>query len=162
MKEKIVLSGLLTWGLLILAACVNNPDAGAPDEPVVGDPAKGATQELPDDEVNLDGWLRGEVYIKQIDLVIMESYPIQVSLHVTGELPTPCDKLVYDVSAPDEDNQIQVDIYHLYDPAGICIQKIEPFDENIAISALDTPLEDGTYSVWVNGEKAGEFSYPGG
>jgi hypothetical protein len=36
---------------------------------------------------------------------------------------------------------------------------IEPFEESVSIPMTGKP--DGMYTVWVNGELVGEFSYPG-
>ncbi len=106
-----------------------------------------------------DNAQRGEIFISESQLLIMESYPVQVSLSLSGELPTPCNIFQADVSGPDADNQIHVEAYTLIDPAATCIQMLEPFEEGISI-----PMQgqaDGDYSVWLNGELVGEFSYPG-
>ena len=90
----------------------------------------------------------------------MESYPIQVMLSLSGDLPTPCHSFHADVSEPNQKNEIHVDVYSLVDPEIMCIQKIEPFVENVSIPM--TGAADGTYTVWVNGKLVGEFNYPGG
>jgi inhibitor of cysteine peptidase len=103
--------------------------------------------------------VRGTVFINDVQLLIMESYPIQVMLNISGELPTPCHIFKADVSEPDEDNEIQVEIYSLVAEGEVCIEVIQPFIENVSIPMAGKP--DGVYTVWVNEEKVGEFSYPG-
>lgn len=101
----------------------------------------------------------GAVYVDSADLLIMESYPVQVRLWVTGNLPTPCHSFEAQVAAADAQNRIYVTAYSAADPAAMCAQVLQPFEEGIAI-----PMEsaaDGTYSVWLNGELVGEFTYPG-
>ena len=126
--------------LLILSACtsnnLNNPGNPPPDNMV-----------------------RGPVYLGEMHLVVMESYPVQVSLHVSGELPTPCHTLSYTISDPNEKMEIHLDAFSLVEDGTICVQVIHPFEENVPIPM--TGQADGFYTVWMNGEKVGEFSYPG-
>ncbi len=96
---------------------------------------------------------RGNVFIDHSDLLIMESYPIQVALELQGSLPTPCNQLRVIAKPPDEQNQIKVDVYSVIDPAKACVQVLEPFETNIGLGSFPT----GHYSVWVNGELVGEF-----
>ncbi|MGH2581491.1 MAG: hypothetical protein ACRDFQ_01175 [Anaerolineales bacterium] len=102
--------------------------------------------------------LGAEVYITSSELLVAESYPVQVRLHVVGDLPTPCHTFAAEVSGPDGENRIDVSAYSIGDPLAICVQVLEPFDETVAIPI--TGAADGTYSVWLNGEFVGEFSYP--
>jgi hypothetical protein len=97
---------------------------------------------------------RGEVSISSQELLIMESYPLQVALLIKGTLPTPCHKLRVEVSEPDIQNIIAVEAYSLVDPNQNCIQVLEPFDENIPLGSYP----DGSYTVTLNGEEVGEFT----
>ncbi|MDH3944275.1 MAG: hypothetical protein OEV06_09310 [Anaerolineae bacterium] len=160
--RKLIYGALSISAFLTAVACTAEPQGPDADDPVLGDPDKSAPPSSPGAPSDPEGWVRGNAFINETDLLIMESYPIQVSLLVLGELPTPCNRLAYDIDPPDEENQIHIEIYSLYEPETICIQVIEPFEENISISSLDTPLDEGLYTVWVNGEKVGEFNYPGG
>jgi len=96
---------------------------------------------------------RGNVFPQESSLVIRESYPPQISLNLSGDLPTPCHQLRAEVSAPDTDNKINVDVYSVVDPNQVCIQVLEPFEESIDLGTFPS----GHYSVWVNGESVGEF-----
>ena len=96
---------------------------------------------------------RGNVYINEASLIIRESFPPQVSLTLAGDLPTPCNQLRAEISAPDPENKIRVDVYSVIDPNRICVQVLEPFEESIDLGTFPT----GHYTVWVNGEMAGEF-----
>jgi hypothetical protein len=101
----------------------------------------------------------GAVFIDSADLLIMESYPVQISLQISGNLPTPCHSFHSEVAAPDDENRIQVTVWSEADPAAMCAQVLEPFEEGVSIPMTGQP--DGTYSVWLNGELVGEFNYPG-
>ena len=98
---------------------------------------------------------RGNVYLNDPSLMIRESYPPQISLSIDGDLPTPCNQLRVKTDTPDQDNKIIVEVYSLINPDKVCIQVLEPFQENIDLGKFAT----GHYSVWVNGKVAGEFDY---
>jgi hypothetical protein len=102
---------------------------------------------------------REPVYIDSADLLIAESFPVQVRLHIVGNLPSPCHEFQFEVEASDGENQIHVTAYSTIDPAAMCAQVLQPFDQTINISMASGA--NGTYSVWLNGEQVGEFSYPG-
>ena len=96
---------------------------------------------------------RGEVFINETSLVIRESYPPQISLSIKGDLPTPCHELRAQIALPDSENKVMVEAYSVVDPNMACTQVLEPFEEFIDLGTFPT----GHYSVWVNGELAGEF-----
>jgi len=96
---------------------------------------------------------RGNVQLEKIDLMIMESWPVQISLQVEGNLPTPCHQLRAKISEKDDDQRIEVEMYSLSHPEDICPQVLEPFDVNIPLGSFK---EEGI-SFWVNGEKVGEY-----
>jgi hypothetical protein len=122
---------------------VEPPERGAP-RPI-------NSEYLPQRE---DGNLtQGNVYIDHSELLIMESYPIQVALVLKGSLPTPCNQLRVIARQPDEQNQIQVDVYSVSDPAQACIQVLEPLEANIGLGSFPA----GHYTVRVNGEVVSEF-----
>lgn len=97
---------------------------------------------------------RGSVTIDTSEVVIMESQPLQIMLHLKGYLPTPCHKLRAQLAEPNAENQINVEIYSLAEPDEICIQVLEAFESNIPLGSY----AQGTYEVLVNGEQAGEFT----
>lgn len=98
----------------------------------------------------------GSVFLnlEESDILLLESYPVQVKLVLRGDLPTPCNQLRVKVSEPDAQNRIQVEVYSVVDPNAICIQVIQPFEAQIALGSFTS----GKFSVYVNGEYLGEFT----
>ena len=96
---------------------------------------------------------RGTIFINGMSLVIRESYPPQIALSINGDLPTPCHELRVEIASPDQENKVIVDSYSVVDPNLACVQVLEPFQEYIDLGTFPS----GHYSVWVNGELAGEF-----
>lgn len=134
------------------------PDSQMPEGPIVNLPGEIPYQDQ-EREPGQGKLSSGNAFVNSADLIVMESFPVQVSIVLVGELPTPCNQLTVDISEPNADNQIQVDVYSLVDPAMTCIAMIEPFSEQVSLPVEG--LADGTYEVWVNGALVGEFSYPG-
>ena len=102
------------------------------------------------DDINLS---RGNVFINESGLVIRESFPPQITLSLSGDLPTPCHELRVNVQEPDSENKINVDVYSVVDPDRVCTQVLEPFQANIDLGTFPS----GHYTVWVNEEMVGEF-----
>lgn len=150
---------------ILLAGCASlgdlvNPQPStstqAPDSPVSSDdqPAGGTLTSPLDPIPGEDQMARGEVTIAESDILLLESYPVQVMLNLKGTLSTPCHHLRAKVNQPDAENRIQVEVYSLYDPNEICIQMLAEYETNIPLGSYP----DGSYAVWVNGEQVGEFT----
>lgn len=96
---------------------------------------------------------RGNIFIEEKGLLIRESYPPQITLQVSGNLPNPCHALRAVISEPDAENKINVEVYTVVDPNLMCTEVLKPFSQNIELGTFPS----GHYSVWVNGELAGKF-----
>ena len=141
----------------LLAAC---DSASMPDDSVehnVNDPQQHVEQ---GDETPPVGAVYSNVTVSNADVLIMESYPIQVAVNVSGMKATPCEHIRVRVAAPDDNNQIHINLDSWANPDLDCIQVLADFEQRVSL-----PLEnviDGEYTVWVNGEQVGTFTYPGG
>ena len=85
--------------------------------------------------------------VEKVDALIMESYPAQISLHVTGYQPDGCTFPVQ-VEQTREGNMVSVKIYRILPPDIMCTMQLVPYDENIK---LDGSFESGEYTIDVNG-----------
>jgi hypothetical protein len=144
---------------MFIAACAPLPGRTPdPDTAVTSPPAGGLSTKVPyvnpvSPKPGDEQLTRGEIFLNEASLVIRESFPPQISLSLGGDLPTPCHALRVEIASPDPENKIRVDTYSLVDPNEVCIQVLEPFQESIDLGTFPT----GHYSVWVNGQLAGEF-----
>ncbi len=126
---------------VLLSAC-----GGGADEPVDSTTATTPTTaplEIPDDA--------GPVFVETTDILLMESFPVQVALHVTGNLPTPCHQAVWEVE--DDGTTIAVRLASVTDPDVFCAQVLEPFDISIPLG----DFESGARVVTLNSEEIGDF-----
>jgi hypothetical protein len=134
---------------------------GDPDEPVTGVPGEGGTPAAQPWEPHPDDAAlnRGEVFLDGAEVLIMESFPLQIRLHLAGSRPTPCHQLRVAVAPPDANNVIAVEVYTVVDPEMVCAQVLAEFDETIPLGRFPTDEHpSGAYTVIVNGETAGEFT----
>jgi hypothetical protein len=120
--------------LVALTACAGtSPPIGSPADPGRQDP----------------------VYVEKTDLLQLESFPVQVVLQVSGQLPDPCHEAIWSVSKPDPEGRIDVEL-HSEAQAGLdCIQVLQPVTLRIPVGSFTS----GSYSVWLNGERVGELSF---
>lgn len=141
---------LLTLVIIFFTLTACTP---ALDEPVNNnEPSTPPTSDyLPNPEdANLT---RDVVYLDTVDLLTLESFPLQFILVFKGNLPTPCHKLRVAANQPDAENKIVMEVYSVTDPNTACILVLEPFEVNFPLG--DYP--QGHYTIWVNGKQVSEF-----
>jgi hypothetical protein len=149
--------------LFVMAACTPAPqatqDATLPPDTAISSPPEEtlqANEPIEDPfspkpgDANLS---RGNVFIQETSLLIRESYPPQISLTLKGDLPTRCHQLRAEIKEATSDNKINVEVYSIVNPDLICTQVLEPFEVSLGLGTFPT----GHYTVYVNGELAGEF-----
>jgi hypothetical protein len=155
--------------MVLLAACGGGEGSGGdptttlppatttdPEQPVDSGGDEPITDPLPPGEVPnprppIAGSIDGEVTISSADLLIMESFPIQVSLQVEGEKPSPCHEVFW--TAEDTGEAIEIDMISQVSSDQSCAQVIEPF-------AISVPLgswADESRDVILNDVEVGSF-----
>jgi len=85
--------------------------------------------------------------VDEIDILILESFPVQVNVIARGNLPDPCTE-ISEILQEKEGNTFFITI-KTYRPPGLCIQVLAPFEEIISLEVYG--LSAGTYTVDVNG-----------
>ncbi|MCG8416030.1 MAG: hypothetical protein MI746_17580 [Pseudomonadales bacterium] len=95
------------------------------------------------------------VNVDSIEVLIMESFPVQVSVAVSGNLSVPCVELLPAAVARKDSVFTVILAETVLGPAETCIAIIEPFETNVSLDVLG--LAAGDYTVVVNGVEA-EFT----
>ena len=85
--------------------------------------------------------------VEEIDILTLESFPVQIFVIAKGYLPDPCTE-IYQITQEREGNAFFVTI-ETYRSPGFCIQVLAPFKETIPLQVYGLPA--GTYTVEVNG-----------
>lgn len=126
---------------LITVACSDSPD-----EPVdSGDrpsPTTGPTG------VPVDA---SPFFVDSTDILLMESFPVQVALRVNGNLPSPCHQPVWEVE--DDGEAIHVTLATVAADDRACTQVLVPTELSVPLGSF----ESGRRSVILNGEEVGDF-----
>lgn len=133
-------------GMLILpVACGRNqePPAPTPGPTVEPSPAPGSNEPT-----------RGQAIVNSIDVLMLESFPVQVNVTAQGDLPDSCTQIDEIISQLTGDT-FRVAITTLRQPGEICTQALVPFEQSIPLDVVGLPA--GDYSVLVNGV-SGSFS----
>ncbi|HEY1409196.1 MAG TPA: NBR1-Ig-like domain-containing protein [Promineifilum sp.] len=91
---------------------------------------------------------RGQAVVNAIDVQILESFPVQVHVVATGELPDSCTE-IDEVISQRTDQTFRVAVTTIRQPSQVCTQALVPFEEVIPLDVAG--LEAGTYEVSVNG-----------
>ena len=85
--------------------------------------------------------------VEEIEIVILESFPVQINVIARGNLPDPRTE-ISEVLQEREGNTFFVTI-KTYRYPGFCIQVLAPFEEIIPLDVYGLPA--GIYNVDVNG-----------
>lgn len=137
---------LLLILFFVLVAC--SPAGGEPslsDEPT--QEATAVPSET-DDPVAPEKMIEGEATVDAISIVILESFPVQVNVNVSGYLGDGCTTLG-DITTNKEDNTFFVNITTKRPADAICTQQLVTFEEGILLDVEG--LAAGIYTVNVNG-----------
>jgi inhibitor of cysteine peptidase len=126
---------LLAILLLILSSCLGV-------QPGVSSPPSGGSS---DGDVGT-GMFKSYTVIENVDVLILESFPMQLHLQVTGHQPDGCEVPVT-IEQRREGNEVFVDVYREMSAAMACPAMVIPYEGKIA---LEGGFESGTYTIHVN------------
>jgi hypothetical protein len=79
--------------------------------------------------------------------------PRRVAVYFLGSMPSVCNELRIEISPPDDERRIFIEIYSLMDPNVSCDRVFQRFEAAILLGTYT----DGRYTVWVNGSLVGDF-----
>ncbi|MEZ4538998.1 MAG: NBR1-Ig-like domain-containing protein [Chloroflexota bacterium] len=131
---------LLTCGLLFIVAACSANGGEAVATPTTGPtvaPTLSSTEPT-----------RGQVVVDSIDVLILESFPVQVNVVARGNLPDSCTQ-VDEIITQQANDTFRVAITTLRQPALACTQALVPFEQTLSLDVVGLPA--GTYTVNVNG-----------
>ena len=94
------------------------------------------------------GSIRGRAKVDEVQINIIESLPVQVSLVVHGFLPDGCTQLV-SIEQSRSPEGLVFDAITDKDPEAVCTQALVPFEEVVSVDLQG--LRAGSYVIDVNG-----------
>ena len=122
---------LATLMMILVAACA--PAAPATPSPIV--------TEVPT--------LGSVAAVKSVDVLILESFPVQVNVVIRGDLPDAGCTTIASVEQVREGNTFRLTLITTTDPLALCAQALTPFEEVVALDVKYLPV--GVYVVDVHG-----------
>jgi len=114
------------------------------DEPVSSDDPEQTKRPEPDEK----GRIYGKANVGSLEILLLESFPLQVNAVVSGFLPDGC-SAIHEITQERVDNTIELVITTSREIDAVCTQALVPFEEVISLDVLDLPA--GEYTVLVNG-----------
>lgn len=88
--------------------------------------------------------------VESIEIMVLESFPVQIRVNATGYLPDPCTK-IDEITKEKDGNTFLITIKTVRPADTFCIAVIVPFQEMISLDVYG--LKAGIYNVDVNGVK---------
>ncbi len=113
----------------------------------------GPVGSIPEPRPPIEGSVDGEVTVTGADVRIMESFPVQIALDVTGEKPTPCHEIFWTVE--DDGEVIVIEMISQVAAEQTCAQVIEPFTIAVPLGSWTEESRD----IELNGEIVGSFEH---
>ena len=148
MKRTITLTLLLT--VLLLSAC--SPQAQNTPTPNPGQSVSSDDTPVPTPTLGADMLLDEKAIVESIEVLMLESFPLQVHVNVKGQLPDGCTTVYDSWSGQTGDYTFEVHIQTARPQDAMCTQALVPFEENVALDVYGLPA--GTYTVVVYDQEA--------
>ena len=96
-------------------------------------------------------FVTGVAAVDSVDLLMLESFPVQIRAMVRGNLPDGC-TTIDQVTQARQGNAFKVTITTKRPADKMCTEALVPFEESVALEVVGLPA--GTYAVEVNGVTA--------
>lgn len=95
-------------------------------------------------------YLYGTALVEEVDIRILESFPVQVHVAARGNLPDGCTQINENATTVQRDgNTFNVYLGTIRPKEALCTEALVPFEHTIPLDVYG--LERGTYTVNVNG-----------
>lgn len=128
---------------VLFAACQPNSLTPPPDEPVSSDDTPMPTRTPPGDDVLIEE----NAMVEEVDILLLESFPLQVNVNVKGNLRNGC-MTIHDTWAEQiDETTFEVHIQTSSPVDAICTEALVPFEVNVPLDVNGLPA--GTYIVKV-------------
>ena len=95
-----------------------------------------------------DGLIISNASVESVNLLVMESFPVQVNAAVKGVLPDPCTQ-IGEIKSWQEENTFNFIVTAFKPHDVVCDQVLNEFEQVISVPVKD--LKAGSYTVNING-----------
>jgi len=140
LKYMKILAVFLLICAVALSGCVEEGQNNTDTEP--------ANNTSEDQNTSGEGYVYGTANVDSVQIMILESFPVQIQVVAEGYLPDGCTE-IDKITTEREENTFNVNITTKRPKDAICTQAIVPFNETMPLEAQG--LKAGNYTVNVNG-----------
>ncbi len=148
-KIRYLLIALVMMGLVSCGASDSEPTTAPTDLPTR--PASTATLVPPSAPPKAGTVRRGQAVVDSVNIVILESFPIQIQVVASGNLPDGCTQ-IGEVFQERNGNTFTVTITTSRPADAMCTTVLVPFEQAVSLEVVGLPA--GEYGVLVNGLQA--------
>jgi inhibitor of cysteine peptidase len=146
-KFLLILS-VLTIALLLVACTAQGLEPAAPQStPAPDTPVDSNEPPMSLPPVNMENVIVGEAYVESVELLILESFPVQVHAVVKGHLADGCTS-IGEVEQTRKDNVITITVSTVRPAEAMCTMALIPFETTVPLEVEG--LTAGEYTVQVN------------
>jgi inhibitor of cysteine peptidase len=138
-KTVRLMTVMLVIFTVALSGCVDNGQNNTDNE--TEEPTEGQN-------TSTEEYIYGTANVESIDILTLESFPVQIHVIAEGYLPDGCTE-IDEIKTEKEGNNFNINITTKRPKDAICTQAIENFTETIPLDVQG--LSAGNYSVNVNG-----------
>ena len=140
---------LITIVIVMLATfslgCAEDRGDTALNESDTGDATNDGDSGIVDEQ-----YIRGTAVVEAVDIVILESFPVQIHAVATGYLPDGCTRVEEEsIAIVHEDDMFNVSIGTIRPKDMACTEAIVPFEQTVILDVYG--LKKGVYTVNING-----------
>lgn len=104
------------------------------------------SQTVPSEDIGVGNFMQVDTVIESVDVIVLESFPMQLHLTVAGYQPDGCDFPVF-VGQQRTENTVTVHVYREVPADVMCPMSLVPYEETII---LEGGFEGGTVNIQVN------------
>jgi len=102
----------------------------------------------PIDGADDTGIINGEAYVENVDILILESFPVQIRAVISGYVSDSCTMLT-EIVTHNIGNDFFVRVPTARNADAVCAQVETPFEKSVSLDVYGLPA--GVYNVDVNG-----------
>lgn len=139
--------------VLLLSGCINKGQNNVETKPNVNNTPSNVVpmDNAPGSQVTGGKeYIYGTASVETIQVLMLESFPVQVKVMAMGYLPDSCTE-INEIKTEKKENSFNINITTKRPKDAVCAQAIIPFNETIPLDV--NGLKAGNYSVKVNGVK---------